>query len=132
MSRWYLGKSSNARMEIAKRKILSLIPPEPDKIRMKELIAKATEGDPKINRSTVWRRVDQLVKDGMVRRISVAHKKVYYQRTYQGKNELALSEVREKAYETLSELKDIKSWERTSEVYTELGIIEISIKVERK
>ncbi|MDH5449435.1 MAG: hypothetical protein OEX77_00860 [Candidatus Bathyarchaeota archaeon] len=131
MPRWYMGKLSEDTREITKRKILSLIPPEPSKIRMKELVIKACEHEPKINRSTIWRWVNQFVKDGVVRRILTARERVHYQRTYLGKNELALSEIRRKSYEIFSDFREVGPWEKTSKVFTELGIIEISVRMER-
>jgi len=126
-----MGKLSEDTREITKRKILSLIPPEPSKIRMKDLVIKACEHEPKINRGTTWRWVNQFVKDGVVRRILTAREKVHYQRTYQGKNELALSEIRRKGYEIFSDLTEVGPWERSSKVFTELGLIEISVRMER-
>ena len=129
---WYKGVSPKDRRKIVEEKILLAIPKEPDEIKMKELLNKMQKGEPKISAVTLCKKLNQFIKKGMILRNVVSHKNVYYQRTHRCEIELALSEIHKKAFEILSELKEIKDWSRDSHIHTELGEIEISIKIKKK
>ena len=75
----YLGKK-----EIKKQNrelILNVVPRKPEKIRSKDLYEKLTDHEIGMSTATIVKHLSELVKRGDLKRIQIAPKEVYYQRT---------------------------------------------------
>ena len=131
---WYKGLNPKKRKVLARSSINNLIPEEPEKIRMSDLIKQAKEKY-SISAVTVTESIKHGVKHGYYRRIEESHKRVYYQKRHPKGAIIKALVIPTMLIPLLEETERPDAWKKRGEIYvysskkeTEDGQIELIVR----